>query len=73
MSELVSPPWGPAYVKRRAASMDSFLQLVKPSHKTLPHALKCPGCHRLFRQACLKSWRQKKCPRLVPKGILKNY
>ena len=58
MNELVPQLWGPAYVKQRAACMDSFLQLVKPSHRTLPCAVKFPGYHVLFRQACLKSCRQ---------------
>lgn len=38
--------------------MDSFLQLPKPRHRTLPRAAKRPGYHMLFRQTCLISCRQ---------------
>jgi len=54
MNELVPQLQGPAYVKLSAACMKSFLQLVKPSHRTLPSAVKCPRYHLCSHKPALK-------------------
>lgn len=68
MNELVPQLQGPAYVKPRAACMDSFLQPVKPSHRTLPCAEKCPGITCCSDKPALKVAGKKQEPQTNSKG-----